>query len=69
MDAEAHNGCLSSCSWFKFPAKMAFEAVWPTNGLDWELVEVVRPVDNTGCVLRQPKMLQIVCPIFVENKQ
>ena len=74
MDILQTNGCLSSASWWLllFGKITELEAVWPTKGcFDWEeeFVEVVRPVDSEGCDFRQPKILQIVCPKLVENRQ
>ena len=37
--------------------------------LEEELVVVVRPVGKTSCFLRQHRMLEILVPMLVENRQ
>ena len=55
---------------------MGLEAVGTGCGLKIGLLEaeeewvvVVKPVGSTSCFLRQQRMLEILVPMLVENKQ
>jgi len=57
-------------------ATLGLEAVGTGCGLKIGLLEaeeewvvVVKPVGSTSCFLRQQRMLEILVPMLVENKQ